>query len=923
MPDTTPPAPDFSAMLSALPPLQVAGERAAVGETADLRRIRSAPWRPWQDAADLETGRAALTNWLRVSGGTRELLPVQAATLGTLMANAKRGFGVFAPIRTGGGKALDVREPVATPYGWAEIGSLQPGDAVLGASGTACQVLGVHPQGRKALYRVTFSDGSHSDCTADHLWTFRNLHGRVVTRKLSAWQAVPLRAGPDNRLQWWLPRHGAAQFATPAVLPVDPYTLGALLGDGGLTGRYPKFTSMDQDIVDALVLPPGVVPRIEKCQGSGLATGYSLTGRKGHTNPLTTTLRALGVMGLRSEHKHIPAQYKYAFTHDRIALLQGLFDTDGARHRGAVDFSSASLQLALDVQEIVEGLGGTATLSHAPTTHLDRHRLYARLPSEMPLFRCARKRGAAPAKEPHRAVVGIEALGRTEEAVCIQVDAPDQLFRTRRHVVTHNTDISLLAPTCTGLSYVHLVPASLRDKTQRAAYALAKHYRVCPPRILSYEGLSQAKNAEILLTWQPQLIIADEAHMLGDSSGTRWARIKRYRKWCVDQGRPGPIPLLMSGSFTSRSIREYAHLLRWCLGESAPIPRDVMELQRWGLVLDEKVPDGARLEPGALLSLAPPHEDDGYGREAARARYGRRLMATAGVIGTGGDIPANGLEVEIVRLPPSAAISAAVEDVRATWEIGGMPFESSMDLWRHERTLSCGLYYRPKVEPPKEWMLRRRELSRAVREVLSASHTIDTPLQLRQHAHNGDRRFAHLLPLYAAWGEIEPTYTWVSVPVWICPSTLEFAAEWLAREKGICWVHHRAFGTALEERTKVPYFAEQGQNALGVSIDMHDGPAIASIRSCSRGFDLQGTPTTRAAHHKNLVVTSPTKGSWYEQLISRTHRDGQQQPTVAVAVLERLEGDAKALAQARADSDMTARTLQQPQRLSIATFPEE
>lgn len=482
------------------------------------------------------------------------------------------------------------------------------------------------------------------------------------------------------------------------------------------------------------------------------------------------------------------------------------------------------------------------------------------------------------------------------------------------------TDISLLIPEVMQAERaLLLVPASVREKTKRNAAELSKHYRMRPLRIYSYHELSLAKSADVLVQWQPDLLILDEAHLVKDSGGARWKRIRRYDKWCEKQGRPEVPMLAMSGSFTSRSGREYWHIIRRCLGSSAPVPSDPLEASCWWLALDEKVPDAARLEPGALLGLAPPHPDDGEEPlEKARNRFGRRMAATQGVVGSGGDMPPCGLEISIEHLPPTPPIRAAVDHLRNTWETPcGLPFETAMDLWRHERELSCGLYYRWKTQPPPEWLAARKAWSMFVRDVLGRSRTYDTPLQVSKAVHEGSLDAGDLL---SKWNSVSESFRPDTEAVWICQSTLEHAAAWLEKERGICWVHHGAFGDALEQLTGVPYFRQQGQNKAGIAIDQHDGPAIASIQSCATGFDLQGTKTTRAAHWTNVVITAPTKNAGNEQMISRTHRDGQKQDTVYFKYLQRLEGDVKALEQSRADAIMVEATQRAPQRLTVATW---
>ena len=476
-------------------------------------------------------------------------------------------------------------------------------------------------------------------------------------------------------------------------------------------------------------------------------------------------------------------------------------------------------------------------------------------------------------------------------------------------VGTGKTLMSLLAAhVVDARAAVLLVPASLVAKTRREMHALSKHWRIRPLRIISYEMLGRPDRRHMLDPIRPDLLICDEAHYL---KNTKAAVTNRVRE-CLKQFSPRR--MFLSGSMTSRTLRDYWHMLRWALLDRAPLPRSPQELQTWMFALDEKVPDGARLDPGPLLALSPPDpesEKDLDELQLARVRYSRRLCETAGVVSTGSDLPPNGLECSILRVEPSPAIAALAKHLRTTWETPcGLPFETAMDLWRHEREASCGLYYRWTKPAPKEWLAARKVWSAYVREILSKSRKYDSPLLVAQAVMRGDLDDAGAL---AQWQAVSPMFEPETEPVWVCDSTLRIAAEWLHKEKGICWVHHGAFGAALSAATGVPYFREGGADPSGTVIDQHRGPAIASIQSCHRGFNLQH-------HYRNLVVTCPTKNALAEQTIGRTHRSGQEQDTVFFTFLQRLEGDEKALAQARADAAYVEQTLNQPQRLGVATW---
>lgn len=433
-----------------------------------------------------------------------------------------------------------------------------------------------------------------------------------------------------------------------------------------------------------------------------------------------------------------------------------------------------------------------------------------------------------------------------------------------------------------------------------------------PLRVVSYEALGRTGYEDALANWNPDLVALDEFHKCKDPSTAVTRRLSRF----VRTFRP--LLLLMSGSALDRSIGEVAHLLRWCFGDGAPIPRDWNELQHWRWALDEKVQEAMRVGPGALLGLSPPIDDDQKfdDRQKARRRFARRVCTTPGVIASGDDLPSVVLTARVEKREPSKAMLDVVSYMQTNWETPcGDPIVQATDQWRHEREVSCGFYYRWDVQPPPEWRWARKMWSAYVREKLSHSRTYDSPAAIANAIDAGKLKDDG--GTLAEWRRVKHLFDPEEhqETVWICDQTLTYCGEWLEKERGICWVYHVAFGKRLAELTGVPYFAAGGK-AGKVPIDTHKGPAIASIKAVNEGFNLH------EHHYKNLVSTCPTTNRENEQLISRTHRDGQPED-VEIIYLVTLEGDARALAQARADA-MSAEGLGGlPQRLNVATWIDE
>lgn len=500
------------------------------------------------------------------------------------------------------------------------------------------------------------------------------------------------------------------------------------------------------------------------------------------------------------------------------------------------------------------------------------------------------------------------------------------------------TLISFLAPEIVGAKRpLLIVPAKLVNgkggrpgKTHREHALARRHWRLrpimtaaaskarvnrvtgdyTPLRVVSYEALGRTDYADALENWQPDLLIFDECHKVKDPKAAVTRRIGRF----VKANRPKI--LLESGSITNRSPNDYAHSLRWALGDNTPLPRDWPERMQWVWALAEKVADSVRVEPGALLGLSPAEPEDGEDPiTQARKRYARRLRTMPGVIASGTDLPEVLLTACVEKLPPDAAMLEVQRHLRAHWETPcGHPFEMATDLWRHERELSCGLYYRWDVQPPFEWLRARKDWSAFVRETLAHSRTLDSPLSVANAIDAGRLADNGVLEAWRAVAHLFRPEDHQET-VWVSDQTLRACAVWLESERGICWVQHVAFGQRLSEITGVPYFARGGV-AGAVCVDQHNGPAILSIQSGKEGFNLQHL------HHKNLIATTPTTNEANEQLISRTHRDGQENE-VEIAYLQTLEGDEKALDSARADAVYVESTTLQPQRLNAATWIDE
>jgi phosphate starvation-inducible protein PhoH and related proteins len=304
-----------------------------------------------------------------------------------------------APLAYMRGRAQPTDTAVLTPRGFRPIGTLQVGDLVVGSNGLPTPVLGVYPQGRKEVFRVTTQDGASTLACAEHLWFVTTPDDRSHGTAGRVVQTCDMIGGVRRAhvRRYELPLVNPVEFE-PRDVPMDPYALGLLLGDGCVT----------EDPQLAQVLE------------------HALPGTDGGRGGVSI---AVPVM------QFVPTDYLLNSAHVRLAVLQGLLDADGSRvmRQGRICLTKSSDQLRDDITFLVRSLGGTAVS--------DGCVLEVRLPTDLPPFRLKRKADAYEATgggRPMRMIDSIERAGEAE-CVCISVGAMDSLYVTSDFLVTHNT----------------------------------------------------------------------------------------------------------------------------------------------------------------------------------------------------------------------------------------------------------------------------------------------------------------------------------------------------------------------------------------------------------------------------------------------------------------------------------------------------
>lgn len=386
------------------------------------------------------------------------------------------------------GKALALDTSLPTPDGWTTMGQVQPGDQVFDEQGEPCTVTYKSPVFvDHDCYEVEFDDGSvivadgeHQWFTWDHrAWRSKQAHDSLLRRgpasnpKLGrdqsqkrSWPATrttreiaaTVRVGSDNRPNHRIPVTAPLAYAE-GELPLDPYVLGAWLGDGH-TGR-PQLTTMDAEIVNAFEAAGWAM---DPLRAAGRATTYAIRSsmdtepNDGQTGgrPMLAFTRALRGVGLWRPSgvtvtKHIPDLYLRSGPKQRLALLQGLMDTDGTVVAGQTtcQISLSNRRLIEDTRELALSLGyKTGRLRHKVSNY-DTDVWTFNFSAPEIVFRLGRKADRQRVVDrPNsatrwRTIVDVRPVD-TVPTQCITVDSPTHLYLAGREMIpTHNTAFAL------------------------------------------------------------------------------------------------------------------------------------------------------------------------------------------------------------------------------------------------------------------------------------------------------------------------------------------------------------------------------------------------------------------------------------------------------------------------------------------------
>jgi hypothetical protein len=487
------------------------------------------------------------------------------------------------------------------------------------------------------------------------------------------------------------------------------------------------------------------------------------------------------------------------------------------------------------------------------------------------------------------------------------------------------TLISFLAPVVLEAKRPLLVvPARLRKKTEREFAALEQHWKRHPKlEIVNYEKLSREGGTTYLQKLRPDLLIFDEAHKLKNRSAAVTRKVSAWMRTF-----PETLVVAMSGTVTSRSLLDFAHILLWVLPKSHPLPRPISELEAWAAAVDEIKNYEQRVAtgPGALRMMCDGEEKQ-KGREGIRSAVRRRIQETPGVIAVQGVSVAASLNIS---LELEAGYNAKIKALARQLHEGRLPNgdvyveegkpnspAALQARWRIMRTLTSGFWYQWDPRPPADWLELRATWRKVVRKLLEDHIPGLESEALVTRAAQQKKLGLGAYELYEEWRKVRDDHRWSVVPVWEDDCIIRRVESWAKKHDGLIWVSEVALGQRLEKDLGLPYFHEMGLDSLKRSVesmDPDDGSVVVSVGSNSEGRNLQ-------AWNQNLVISPPPTGTVWEQVIGRTHRQGQEADEVEVDVVIGCEVEMQCWKQAVRDAEY-ASNIEGPKKLTYATIDQ-
>ena len=388
--------------------------------------------------------------------------------------------------------------------------------------------------------------------------------------------------------------------------------------------------------------------------------------------------------------------------------------------------------------------------------------------------------------------------------------------------------------------------------------------------VMPYSRLSRKDATDFIAKLAPDLIISDEVQRLKDLGTSTGSRVDRHMYDAPTTRFAG-----WTGTITDSSIKEYAHIMSWSLGDGSPLPLDEETLKEWATALDptKSFPAPA----GALLQMCKPGQSVHEG-------YADRLINTWGFISTTKSAIDAKMTITDREPPPMPdTVSEALEKVRDWQRPDGEELVEATEVATCAKQVACGFYYKwiyPRGESEEvreSWFTARKAWNKELREKLKPMEEfLDSKDLCKDAAIRFQEGYEGDLPVWQSetwelWQRVKDTVKPDTAVVWIDTWLAQDAADWAKANLGIVWYTHIAFGAKVAELSGLPMHGGGPDSDVRIMAEKGDRSIIASVQAHGTGTDgLQ-----RLFCHQ-LFANPPSGAKTWEQLLGRLHRLGQK-----------------------------------------------
>lgn len=330
-----------------------------------------------------------------------------------------------------GNKAHPYDQLVYTPKGLQKWEEIQIGDYLFDTKGGITKVIDIPFNNKTDIYKLTLKDGRTIEASSNHLWKVIDYNGLIkVKSTLELKENLTRDKGKYKESIYYIPKNEGVEFKKQEI-PLNPYFLGLLLGDGTfscITKTQVKFTSCISDMEVYMNI---------------LGYKYKTWDDRHHNiyyDNIKEIIKSLGLIETRSKTKFIPDIYKYNSKEIRLELIRGLLDTDGyCDKNGNCNYSSISKQLAEDVLFLARSLGINGNILEQSNKYGPIY--LVRFYTDIRLFNLPRKYQKQKITKTRAFKIGItniEYIGQ-KQAKCVTVDSEDHCYLIGDFVTTHNS----------------------------------------------------------------------------------------------------------------------------------------------------------------------------------------------------------------------------------------------------------------------------------------------------------------------------------------------------------------------------------------------------------------------------------------------------------------------------------------------------